>query len=429
VGGRPPEIETQVAKLVATDGESNDFFGADVAVAGDGTTALVGAYGNDNRNGRRAGAAYVFERSMGDWRQTDKLVAGDGDPGDDFGSSVALSRDGRTALVGACLDDTSNGRSSGSASVFERSGDGWRQRSKLLAADGAPGNNFGCSVALSGDGRVALVGSSGDDDPNGLLSGSASVFERSSGPWRQVDTLVASEGAAGDHFGSSVALSDDGGLALVGAHRDDTANGPSSGSAYPFERTGDSWRQRRKLLAEKGATGDHFGRAVALSGDGRAALVGAYRDDTRRGLSSGSAVSFRRSGTDWLQTHTFVAGDGTTGDQFGRAVALSRDASTALVGAYRDDTANGEGTGSAHRFRRSNGTWDRGRKLFATDGGPGDVLGWSVDLSDDGGTALVGAYRGETARGRRRGAAYVFERSGGDDGRPRTTADFHIPVE
>ena len=202
----------------------------------------------------------------------ENVAAGDGAAGDLFGNSVALSGD--TALVGMIGDDTLAGANAGSAYVFTRTGTQWSQQAKLTASDGAAGDRFGMSVALSGD--TALVGASLDDTPAGVDAGSAYVFTRSGTAWSEQQRLNAGDGAASDEFGRSVALS--GNTALVGAYFTDTPAGADAGSAYIFTRPGPLWSQQSKLTASDGAASDEFGYSVALSGT--TALVGAYRDDS-----------------------------------------------------------------------------------------------------------------------------------------------------
>ena len=215
------------------------------------------------------------------WNLDGKLTAQDGAQ-DDFFGRVALS--GNQALIGAPADDD-RGTDSGSAYVFRNINGVWAQVAKLRASHGAADDNFGYSVALSGD--RALIGAYGDDD-RGTNSGSAYVFERDiNGVWVQVAKLTASDGAPTDFFGLSVALSAD--TALIGAYRDDD-RGTDSGSAYVFQRISNVWTERAKLTAPDGAQNDLFGAFVALSGN--MALVGAIFDDDR-GADSGSAYVFR----------------------------------------------------------------------------------------------------------------------------------------
>ncbi|HNX33240.1 MAG TPA: FG-GAP repeat protein [Kiritimatiellia bacterium] len=382
---------SQQAKLIAGDGSSGDWLGHSVALTNG--TALVGAHGDDDK-GTDSGSAYVFTRSGTVWSQQAKLVAADGALGDGFGVTVALAND--TALVGAYQDD-GMGIDSGSAYVFTRSGTSWAQQTKLTAGDGAAGDCFGYSVALAGD--IALVGVYGDDD-KGADSGSAYVFTRSGASWAQQAKLTASDGAAGDCFGSAVALCGD--TALVGAHMDDD-KGTDSGSAYVFTRSGTAWAQQAKLIASDGAVSDYLGHSVSLSGD--TALIGAHLDDDK-GSNSGSAYVFTRSGTVWTQQAKLTAADGAAGDSFGYAVALSGD--TAAVGAFRDDD-KGADSGSAYVFTRSGSTWNQQAKLAAADGAEGDGLGISVAVSGD--TALAGA-DGDDDKGADSGSAYVFIRTG-----------------
>ncbi|MCZ7684310.1 MAG: hypothetical protein M5U28_38260 [Sandaracinaceae bacterium] len=275
-------VATEQAKLEASDGATNDFFGTSVAL--DGDTALVGASYDDTSRGANAGSAYVFVRSGPTWTEQARLEASDGAAGDIFGASVAL--DGDTALVGAIGDDTSRGTNAGSAYVFVRSGPTWTEQARLEASDGATNDVFGASVALDGD--SALVGMRWDDTARGADAGSAYVFVRSSTTWTEQAKLEASDGAAYDYFGTSVAL--DGDTALVGADGDDTGRGGDAGSAYVFVRSGTTWTEQARLEASDGAVYDYFGVSVALDGD--SALVGADRDDTGRGTDAGSAYVF-----------------------------------------------------------------------------------------------------------------------------------------
>ncbi|MDI3287363.1 MYXO-CTERM sorting domain-containing protein [Polyangium sp. 15x6] len=378
-----PLVAVQQAKLVANDGAASDYLGYSAALSGD--TALVGAPDDDD-NGTDSGSAYVFVRSNGVWTQQAKLLANDGAVSDNFGFSVALS--GETALVGAFRDDDKGGLS-GSAYVFVRSNGVWTQQAKLLANDGAVNDEFGYSVALSEE--MALVGAFGDDN-----KGSAYVFVRNGGAWTQQAKLVASDGAVEDYFGHSVALSGD--TALVGAYWDDD-KGNNAGSAYVFVRSNGVWAQQAKLVANDGAVEDNFGFSVAVSGE--TALVGAYGDDDK-GTESGSAYVFVRSDGAWTQQAKLVANDGQEADLLGVSVAVSGE--TALVGAYRDDD-KGAYSGSAYVFVRSNGVWAQQAKLLANDGALNNEFGRSVALS--GATALVGAY-GNSEKASYAGAAYVF---------------------
>ncbi|MGH2732947.1 MAG: FG-GAP repeat protein [Actinomycetota bacterium] len=387
LGGAPWDLDLVQAEKLLPDDDSAALFGHSVALSGD--TALVGAIGDDH-HGDNSGSASVFVRSPGAWRRQAKLLASDGAAGDILGYSVALSGD--TALVGAA-GDNGKGTSSGSAYVFVRSLGAWRRQAKLLASDGAAGDQFGYSVALSGD--TALVGAFFDDD-HGESSGAAYVFVRSGTAWSEQAKLIPADGPPGAQFGRSVALLGD--TAFLGAPRDDH-HGESSGGAYVFGRSGETWTQQAKLAGTDGAPGDQFGQSVALSGD--TALVGA-RDDDDRGENSGSAYVFGRLGEVWNERAKLLAADGAPGDIFGYSTALSGD--TALVGALSDDD-RGAGAGAAYLFMRSGTLWSEQPKLLAPDGAPGDQFGSSVAVSGD--TALVGALKSQ-GTGLSSGSGYLF---------------------
>ncbi len=385
---------TQDAKLTASDSAAGDQFGSSVAL--DGNTAVVGAPFSGG-----AGSAYVFVRnSAGVWSQQQKLTASDAAAGDFFGGSGAVSGD--TAVVGA---HQAPGTLVGAAYVFVRSAGIWTQQQKLTASDGAAGDEFGVSVAVSGD--TAVVGAPLAPFDSEFLSpgpGSAYVFVRSGGVWSQQQKLTASDATADDNFGFSVALSGD--TAVVGAWADDTAAGADAGSAYVFVRSSGVWSQQQKLTASDSAAGDQFGSSVAL--DGNTAVVGAPSDETAAGLFAGSAYVFVRSGSVWSQQQKLTASDAAASDDFGISVSLSGD--TAVVGAPFDTTAAGSAAGSAYVFVRSGSTWSQNQKLTASDAAANDEFGSSVAVS--GATVLVGACCDDTGAGVDAGSAYVFVRRG-----------------
>ncbi len=379
-------------KLLADDGASEDFFGFSVAISGD--TAMVGAFRADDENiGVDVGAAYIFSRDETTWQQQAKLTASDGAANDTLGGNVAIS--GETAVAGAIGHDQ-NGANSGAAYVFTRSGTTWSQQMKLTAADGAEGDAFGQSIALFGD--TLVIGAPHDDD-KGNGSGSVYVFTRSGTTWNQQAKLTAEDGADGDLFGISVALSQN--TILVGADLNDE-KAIDAGAAYVFTRSGDSWNQQAKLTAADGAQTDIFGVRVALSGD--TALISARRDDHEAiGVDAGSAYIFTRTGNIWRQQSKLTAPDGKADDRFGRDIGLSGD--TALIGAmHRDD--RGINSGSAYVFKRSGNDWKLQAKHTAADGAAGDLFGWSVALSKN--AALIAATRNDD-NGIAAGSAYIFD--------------------
>lgn len=260
-------------KLTASDSTADDIFGRSVGISG--STAIVGA-SLDDVSGINSGSAYVFSDLGGTNAQT-KLTASDGAANDQFGLSVGIS--GSTAIVGAYGDDD-NGTSSGSAYLFSDVG-GTNTQTKLTATDGAPSDNFGWSVGISGS--MAIVGAYADDD-KGSASGSVYLFSDLGGTNTQTK-LSATDGAADDHFGFSVGIS--GSMAIVGAYLDDD-NGNNSGSAYVFSDVG-GMNTETKLIASDGAANDQFGISVAIDSDNF--VVGAFGKNSNTGKAYTGSVS------------------------------------------------------------------------------------------------------------------------------------------
>jgi FG-GAP repeat len=442
-------------------------FGLSVAMSGDGNTALVGTPDDSEL----AGAAWVFTRSGSTWSAEGSKLVGDcagscsgpNGTGENvsaggyggFGSSVALSRDGKTALIGAPGD---NGLA-GAAWIFTRSGSVWSQQGPMLVGDctgscSGPngtgevgGGDFGTSVALSGNGDTALIGGRADQINE---QGAAWVFTRSGSRWSQQGAKLVGDcthscsgphgtgevdtgGLGGAGFGITVALADDGDTALIGAFGDSS----DAGAAWVFTRSGSGWSQQgAKLVGDcthscsgpegtgeislSSVGGAAFGRSVALSGDGNTALIGAPGDDN----DAGAAWVFTRAGSVWNQQGSKLVGDcthscsgphgiGETGTAaLGISVALSSDGTKALIGAWVDRSI----TGAAWVFKRSGSVWNQqGAKLVGDcthpcpgPHGTGEIgrggFGTSGALSGNGGTALIGA----PSDNRTAGAAWVL---------------------
>lgn len=254
----------QQTRLAPRDGAPGQHFGQ--AVGLDGEVAIVGAHGDAER-GKAAGAAYVFRRVAGEWRQEAKLTANDAEVFDLFGMAVAIH--GELAVVGANGEDE-RGRVAGAAYVFRRTPSGWRQEAKLVADDGTDLGELGKAVAIHGDRVVA--GADGSHCAAGKFCGAAYVFRRGDDGWRQEARLGASDAKAADRFGNAVAIRGD--TILVGAHFTDDA-GIGSGSAYVFTHGLEGWVQAAKLTAANAAQGEEYGNATAVSGD--TLVVGALR--------------------------------------------------------------------------------------------------------------------------------------------------------
>jgi hypothetical protein len=338
-GGQRSGVVESCGLEAGEEGEECNF-GRSVALSGDGNTAIVGnpresrveppsEPGGASTLRPNVGAAWVYTRSGSTWTESARLTGGEEGGEGRFGKSVALSGDGRTAIVGGPGDRGGNG----SAWVFARSGETWTQQGAKLGTGANLGESFfGQSVALSGDGQKALVGAPGTSH----YQGAAWAFSGEGGSWHQDGApLTGSDESGSGRFGYSVALSRDGGTALVGGRLDSEG----AGAAWAFTSSGAGWTQQGPKLSRGTEVTQGFGYSVALSQHGDVALVGAPFE----GAAGSSAWRYERSGGEWSAARELEPGVSQTGHhaRFGSGVALSGDANTALVGGPNDNAHTG----------------------------------------------------------------------------------------
>ena len=383
---------TQQARLVANDAQDNDAFGFSVALSAD--TALIGAPQNAITFSGQ-GAAYMFTRNGTSWTQLPRLTHGSPAADDNFGNAVALSSD--TALIAAYLYGSDD---SGKFFTFRRFAAGWKQTDGTDARNPTAGAHFGVSLAL--DGHMAVVGASLGLPTLGVDQRSAYVYEVSSDP-ELIRHLGPELGAANDRFGYGVALSGD--TVIVGAYLSNIT-ATAQGAAYAFALHDSRHVEQQRLFASDGAADDHFGDAVALSGD--TVAIGTFADNIGMNEDQGSVYVFTRSGAGWAFQQKIIANDGAAYDQFGYAVSLSGE--TLAVGANLDDFGLNTAQGSAYIFTRTETIWTQQQKLSANDGEKDDYFGAAIALEGD--TVVIGAPMDTIGLNGSQGSAYVFTRNG-----------------
>jgi hypothetical protein len=321
VYGRGPQGWMPQAAIKPTDARGLIGVGTSVALSADGNTALIGSFPDPSS----PGAVWVYVRSGTSWIEQQKIVPTDPSQGELFGSDVALSGDGTTALVGGGASDDSDG---GGAWVYVRSGSTWNEQQKVVPDDETgTDSSFGSAVSLSADGATALIGGPGDG-----TTGAAWVYTRSGAEWSEAQKLTPPAGAGA--FGSSVALGPDGALAAAGAPQE--TPGSPAGAAWVYQRTGAGWTEDDQLSPSgDGVEAGRFGSAISASND--QVLVGGSNP-----LAPGAAWLFAGSGGDWAQEQMLTAtNEVLTPANFGVAVALSADDSTVIVGGAFDDGMTG----------------------------------------------------------------------------------------
>ncbi len=415
----------EAAKLTASDAGGFELFGCAVALSTLGTTLVIGACTDDGACPDdiitcNSGSVYVLVRRGSAWVEQAKLTASDAAAGDAFGSGVGVSADGHTISVGANGNDEAVDNV-GAVYVFVRDGSAWVEQAKLTGSDAGFADNMGLRLAISADGDTILAGSSLHF---GLArsSGAVYVFARSGLEWMEEAELVPADGQRQDFFGSSVALSEDGTIALIGADNEGHMgpfqfDGP--GAAYLFVRVESGWIEQAKLTAPDPSLKARFGRSVALSADGGVALIGAVFDgstDLVLPNGPGAAYVFEQRGKSWTFQQKLIASDAAPSDFLGYSATISAAGDVVLIGAVNEGSTAPDaydGPGAAYAFVRDGASWSEHAKLVAADGALDDGLGIAVAISSDGGTGFVGALSHDLPFDSA-GATYVFDLDGLD---------------
>ena len=434
---------SQQAYLKASNADAEDIFGYSTAIWGD--TIVVGApheasdgSGEHNNSVYNSGAAYIFVRVGSSWTQQAYLKSEYPGYGDNFGVSVDISGD--TIVIGAPGEDSDGSgeenddlTSAGAAYVFVREGTTWTQQAYLKASNVGYLDQFGVSVAISGD-RIVVGANledsdgSGEENNSSEYAGAAYIFVREESTWTQQAYLKASNPDAEDYFGGHVAIS--WATVVIGASGEDSdgtgeANNDAdkAGAAYVFVGEESTWSQQAYLKAPNVDIEDRFGTSVAI--DGETLVVGAFKEDgdgsgqgNDDAIDSGAAYVFVRSGDAWTQQAYLKASNAECDDWFGMTVAIYGD--TLVVGAYGEDS---DGTGeenndaefasAAYVFACEGTTWTQQAYLKASNVDARDLFGYSVALW--GHTIVVGAHAEdsdgsgeENNDAGNAGAAYVF---------------------
>jgi hypothetical protein len=406
----------QQAKLISSDGIADDRFGYSVAMHGE-TVVVGAVFADIGANSAQGAAYVFEKPPAewsGTLTQSAKLTASDGAAGDTLGGSVAISGD--AIVVSASAAKIGANSFQGAAYVFVKPPGGWSgtltENAKLTSSDGAGSDTFGSAVAISGD--VIVVGAQ-NDNVTTLGEGSAYIFVKPVTGWNgaltQTAKLIASDAGIEDEFGVSVAISGD--TVVVGSHLDDSPSF-NQGSAYVFLKPLTGWAgtlaENAKLTASDGAMNDSFGAAVAVAGD--TIVVGSFLDDVGGNMDQGSAYVFVKPPGGWsgilTESARLQASDGSAEDRFGRAAGI--DGTNIIVGAPLDDIGGNADQGSVYLFRMPAGGWSgtltETSKHLSSDGAAGDHFGWDVSMSGD--SVVVGAEFDDIGAHLNQGSAYVF---------------------
>ncbi|NIB44767.1 hypothetical protein HBA55_34625 [Pseudomaricurvus alkylphenolicus] len=318
-----------------------------------------------------------------------------------YGYGVAISGDGSTFMVSASTTSSSQGR----VWAYDYDNGVYGPGFEMVPNDIANSDNFGSSVAISENGLIAVIGS-----PNDGNDGSAYVFSKEGGFWTQVAKLVPDTDA--ESFGAAAAISDDGSVIAVGDNADKDPNTTiMCGAAHIFRRNGgNNWQLEQKFKPDVETATAYFGYAIDVSGDGEVLVVGALNDDGGATDSGAVYVYEHQGGGVWSGEIKLTSVDSSNGDDFGHAVAISGDGLEILIGAPRCAAPETQ-SGAVYVFRKTGGSWGITTKIPNVD--PGDKTdteyGYSVDIAKDGSVALIGSRDVDSGKG----AVYTFIKDNG----------------
>ena len=368
---------------------AGDESGYSTALSDDGTILAIGDHKNDSAKGQ----VRVYQYSSGAWTQLGTDIVGEA-TGDYFGTAVSLSADGLILAVGAPFND-GTASNAGHARVYEYSAGSWTQRGADI--DGFSSNDgFGMAVSLSADGTTVAVGAPTDANlAAGANAGQVTVYSYSAPNWSQVGARGQIEGEAGDLLGhlNAVSLSSDGTVLAVGARLRDNGGDSNVGALEVYALSGGAWIQRGTTQFGDSAD-DRLGYSVALSDDGTIAIAGVLYDDPGARSNAGAARAFSWNGTSWSQRGSDIEGEAAD-DNFGQTIALDHSGTRAIIGSILHDTG-ASNAGRIRVFDYSSGAWSQVGSAIDGDGAD-DNWGISVALSGDGSTIAAGAHKDDTA--------------------------------
>tara|TARA_R110002167_G_scaffold26214_4_gene90408 strand:- start:1894 stop:3993 length:2100 start_codon:yes stop_codon:yes gene_type:complete len=384
-------VWSQQAYLKPSNTDDQDAFGNSITLSGDGNTLAISSLDDSNASGingdqtnnsaQSSGAVYVFERANNTWRQQAYIKASNSERNDNFGSSLSLSTDGNTLAIGAESEDSNSiginedqsnndALQSGAVYIFERINQTWTQHSYVKASNTDSNDKFGNDLSLSGDGHTLAIGAysersnstginSDQTNNNAYSSGAVYIFHKSNNVWSQEAYLKASNAEAGDFFGQSLTISEDGNILATSAYQESSnaigVNGnegnndaANAGAVYIFQRASGVWTQEAYLKSSNTEANDQFGHDLSLSKNGEILAVSSFQEDSEsRGIegdqtnnvdiNSGAVYVFINKDQAWSQLAYIKASNTDSNDHFGVSISLAGDGNTLAVGADLED--------------------------------------------------------------------------------------------
>ncbi len=383
--------QRQVQKYLATNLASGEGLGARCALEGE--WCLVTAPASDFL-APAAGAVYALKFANGTWVESQVILASDGHSADEFGWSVAMS--GNFAVVGALSSAGFGSVRTGAAYVFERVGTTWIERQKLVPSVPFNDGQYGNAVAISGD---RIVVGSWYSSLVGANSGAAYIYERSGATWNQVALLQPPGLSSNDALGTHVAI--EGETCVVGSMFDQ-----GTGSAIVYKRNAQGvWQYQQTLLGSNVPVPGYFGGTLGVSGT--TIMIASGDQPVGSAIEAGMVHVFEELGSVWSETQVFTSSDIESYDGFSVRSLRGNVAICSSVG----DADSGNRSGASFVFRKLNGIWTQTAKVLPNDPHFGQYFGYWADIVGD--RLVVGAVGDDDVCGGvstcNAGAVYFFD--------------------
>lgn len=400
---------TETAILMASNKAASDGYALSVAISTDGTRLVIGSWQSDVAGLSNAGSAYVYVRNGSSWTEEAILTASDKAVSAQFGNYVCIDGAGDRIGVAANLANYGGVTDCGAVYVFARSGTTWTEEAQLIASVKTTNDQLGRHVAITPDGTRLVATTQAADYSSLTDAGRAFVYVRSGTVWTEEIVLYPDTPQTNGLFGRYSAITDTGDRIAIGAMGMSDGGVTSCGVVYIFVRSGVSWAQEAKLTASDKAASDQFGRSVALSDLGTILAVGSNLDDVDAVSNTGSVYIFTRSGSTWTQEARLNPVTKVAGDGLGVSVVLSGDGRLLACSANFADISSIVDCGAVYLFlRNDSGVWVESGTLTASNKAANDQFGSSLSMTPDGITLVVGAYLANPGGIIDAGAAYIF---------------------
>jgi len=412
---------TYLEKISASNAANGNYYGNSIAISADGNTMAAAASYVSGSSNQANGAVRILTKSNNAWTQSASIVTPSNSNTDYFDYALAMSADGTTLVIGVM---SANGTASqqGQALIYKLSGGTWSLFQTLTNTQAGQDDNFGESVAISGDGSVVFIGATrGDISAQNPNSGVAYAYVYNGSTYASTQMLSGAGTVTDCMFGASIATSYDGSYVAIGSIGEYLSSDPQ-GTVYVFYKSSSTWTQQQKITAAQAAAGNYFGYSIAMSADANTLVVGSSSANDSNSANLSSVAVLTRSGTTWsVQGNLLKSSSSNTYEYFGQSMSMSFDGDTVVAGVWEGDTSNTTESGAVYVFRRASGSWSQAQRIISSDSNLSSYFGFSVAMASREGSMVVGAPYSSSVYSSNAGYIYSYSIS-------LTDADTYSPI-